>query len=108
MIVFSKINATANTGETFTGLVSGRPKSYNDLEGWKGFELFLAGLDEAQVEVKVQPYGYGEGEEYTATPEEVAYMYMRIEGRPDFLETRCERLGGYKFSFDWDSLELFN
>ena len=108
MLIFSKITATAATGEIFNGLVSGRPQSLNDLEGWKGFELYLAGLDETSVEVKVQPYGYGEGEEFTATPEEVAYMYQRVEMRPDFLETRCSRLGGYKFSFDWDPTELFS
>lgn len=108
MIIFSKIEAKADTGEIFNGLVSGRPRNYMDLEGWKGFELYLAGLDETRVEVKVQPYGYGEGEEFTATPEEVAYMYQRIEMRADFLESRCEKLGAYKFSFDWDPLELFS
>jgi hypothetical protein len=108
MIIFSKIKAKAATGEIFNGLVSGRRKSLFDLEGWKGFELYLAGLDAATVEVKVEPFGYGEGEEFTATPEEVAYMYQRIEMRADFLESRCEKLGGYKFSFDWDPLELFN
>lgn len=107
MIIFSEIKATAN-GDTYVGLVSGIPNSYNDLEGWTGFEAFLADqVNGAFVEVKVQVWGYGEGEAVTATVEEVAYMYKRQEMRPDFLEARCEKLGSHKFTFDWDPSELF-
>lgn len=108
MIIFSRIEARAETGDIFKGLVNGIPNGLTDLDGWKGFELFLAGLDETSVEVRVQAFGYGEGEAFKATPEEVAYMYKRLEMRPDFLESRCENLGTHMFSFDWSPSELFN
>lgn len=107
MIIFSEIKATANTGEIYKGLVGGIPNGLTDLDGWKCFELYLAGLDSCTVEVKVKTFGYGEGDAFTATPEEVAYMYQRLKMREDFLESRCESLGGHKFSFDWEPSELF-
>lgn len=110
MIIFSKIKAKAKTGETWEGLTSGVaiPKSYIDLEGWKGFELFLMDLDEGTlVEVDVQVFGYGEGEKVIATPEEVAYMYKRIEMRADFLESRCVKLDSNNFSFEYLPSQLF-
>lgn len=107
MLIFSKLDAKATTGEIYTGLVSGIPNGLSDLDGWKCFELYLAGLDSCSVEVKVKTFGYGEGEAFTATPEEVAYMYQRRKMTPDFLETRCEYLGSHKFSFDWEPSELF-
>ena len=107
MLIFSELRATASTGEIYKGLVSGIPNSLSDLDGWKCFELYLAGLDTCSVEVKVRTLGYGEGDSFTATPEEVAYMYQRLKMRPDFLDTRCEYLGSHKFSFDWEPSELF-
>lgn len=109
MIIFSKIKANAKSGgDIYKGLVSGIPYNLTDLEGWKDFELFLAGLDDDFVEVEVQVFGYGEGETVQATPEEVAYMYMRLKMRPDFLETRCNKLSTHTFNFDWTPSELFN
>jgi hypothetical protein len=108
MIIFSEINATATTGENYKGLAAGIPNGVTDLEGWKGFELYLACLTDSSVEVNVQVYGYGEGEAVRATVEEVAYMYQRLKMRADFLESRCENLGAHKFSFDWEPSALFN
>ena len=108
MLIFSKIDAKATTGEIYTGLVSGIPNGLSDLDGWKCFEHYLACLDSCTVTVDVTSFGYGEGFSYEATPEEVAYMYQRRKMRPDFLETRCEYLGDSQFSFDWEPDELFN
>ena len=60
-------------------------KEYGDLEGWTLFEEFMDELDEeCTVNVHVDAYVYGEGEEFIATPEEVAYMTIRRQDRPDF------------------------
>jgi hypothetical protein len=107
MIIFSKLTVTASTGETCTGLVSGIPCGFSDLEGWMFFEDFLNELGSCSVEVKVQTFGYGEGDACTATVEEVAYMYKRLAMRPDFLESRCEAIDNHQFSFDWEPSELF-
>ena len=107
MIIFSKLTASASTGETCTGLVKGIPCGFTDLEGWVFFEDFLNELGSCSVEVKVQVFGYGEGDAFTASVEEVAYMYKRLEMRPDFLETRCESIDTHQFSFDWEPSELF-
>ena len=50
---------------------------------------------------------YGEGTHFIATPEEVAYFHLRREQTPDFLETRCSKVGDNDFSFTWDPGELF-
>ena len=44
-------------------------------------------------------YTYGERDVVVATPEEVAYMDMRIRMMPDFLENRCRMHAEAKFSF---------
>ena len=108
MIIFSRIKAKAETGETHESLVAGIPYGLTDLEGWKNFELFLSCLEDTHVEVRVETFGYGEGDACKATVEEVAYMYKRLEMNKTFLESRCEKLGEHSFNFDWMPSELFN
>ena len=82
---------------------------YGDLEGWVRFEEFMDELDEeCTVKVHADAYLYGEGEEFIATPEEVAYMTIRRQDRPDFLESRCHERGESEFDIDWSPKELFN
>lgn len=97
-------------GTTFLSfLVAGIPKEYGDLEGWVRFEEFMDELDEeCTVKVHADAYLYGEGEEFIATPEEVAYMTIRRQDRPDFLEARCHECGESEFTIDWSPKELFN
>ena len=70
---------------------------------------FMDELDEeCTVKVHADAYVYGEGEEFIATPEEVAYMTIRRQDRPDFLESRCHERGKSEFDIDWSPKELFN
>lgn len=100
-VLFSAVTLTAgNKGAEL--LVAGIPKQLDDLEGWSLFEEFMDDLDEeCTVNVHVDAYVYGEGEEFIATPEEVAYMTIRKQDRLDFLESCCHERGESEFSIDW-------
>ena len=106
-ILFSTVTATAED-EQVEFLCAGIPRELDDLEGWTAFEDFLGEIDnETEVAVHVESYLYGEEETYVATPEEVAYMQMRIGMREDFLETRCDNIESSDFRFNWSPDELF-
>ena len=106
-ILFSAVGVKAGEEQTSL-LVSGIPKDYEDLSGWKVYEYFLMDIGkEAEVTVDVNSYLYGEGEVFRASVEEVAYMMKRMEMRSDFLETRCHCVGSSTFSFNWCPKELF-
>lgn len=107
MIIFSKIKLTAGDNNA-EGLVSGQPQTSRDLDGWRIWEDFVKNIGEAAtVTVNVQSYGYGEGEAYVATPEEVAYMVQRISMRPNFLESRCSDEGSYTFTVQLNPEKMF-
>ena len=48
----------------------------------------------------ITAYTYGGEDIVEARPEEVAYMTMRLKGRPDFLKKRCEQQSRTQFEFD--------
>lgn len=107
-VLFSAVTVTAGDKQS-EFLVAGIPTEYGDLEGWTLFEEFMDELDEeCTVKVHADAYVYGEGEEFIATPEEVAYMTIRRQDRPDFLESRCHERGESEFDIDWSPKELFN
>lgn len=103
MIIFSEITCRADT-TTFVsrGLVSGMPVCYADLIDWTIFQDFLKECTgDSRIMVEVRTFGYGEGpEEYDATPEEVAYMLMRLGRDERFLDTRCSKIRQYKIDID--------
>lgn len=106
-ILFSAVGVKAGEEQTSL-LVSGIPKCYEDLSGWRAFEHFLMDVDqEADIQVDVKSYLYGEGEVFKASLEEVAYMGMRIRMQDNFLEDRCRCVGNSTFSFNWCPEELF-
>lgn len=106
-ILFSAVGVKAGEEQTSL-LVSGIPKDYEDLSGWKVYEYFLMDIGkEAEVTVDVKSYLYGEGEVFKASVEEVAYMGMRIRMQEKFLEDRCCCVGNSTFSFNWCPKELF-
>ena len=87
-IRFSRITIEENNVST-QFLVSGCPQQSEDLKGWTAFEDFMKGVQKgSSVIAHIETFLYGEDEQYDATPEEVAYMYKRIEMRPDFIEKR--------------------
>ena len=64
-VLFSAVTLTAGNKQSEL-LVSGVPKEYGDLEGWTLFEEFMDELDEeCTVNVHVDAYVYGEGEEFS-------------------------------------------
>lgn len=98
-ILFSK--ATLSSGETQTSfLVSGIPSDVQSFEGWTAFHAFVDSLASTSlVKAEIISYTYGEQEMVIATPEEVAYMAMRMQMRPDFLEARCKVKCQMQFEF---------
>lgn len=107
-VLFSAVTVAANSNEVEL-LVSGIPREFDDLEGWTAFDNFTEDIDEeTEVAVHAEAYIYGEGEIFKATPEEVAYMYERIENNPNFLNDRCQNIDKVDFSFIWSPDELFN
>lgn len=106
-ILFSAVGVKAGEEQTSL-LVSGIPKDYEDLSGWRAFEHFLMDVDqESDIQVEVKSYLYGEGEVFRASLEEVTYMMKRMEMRSNFLEDRCRCVGNSTFSFNWFPKELF-
>lgn len=76
-VLFSAVTVTSDSDQA-EFLVAGVPKSYADLEGWTAFESFMNEVDtEQDIKVHVAACLYGEGEQFIATPEEVAYFTMR-------------------------------
>ena len=75
-VLFSAVTVTSDSDQA-EFLVAGVPKSYADLEGWTAFESFMNEVDtEQNIKVHVAACLYGEGEQFIATPEEVAYLSL--------------------------------
>lgn len=108
-VLFSAVAITANAkGERLEFLVGGIPREFGDLEGWTAFDKHLETIDkDTDIGVHVDAYLYGEGETFKATPEEVAYMYKRIEGNPNFLNDRSKNIDKVDFDINWSPDELF-
>ena len=106
-VLFSAVTVTAGDQEK-EFLVRGIPRELGDIEGYTAFEEFMEDIDEeTEVSVHAEAYLYDEGETYTATLEELAYFYLRIEMREDFLSARCDNIEDVDFTFGWSPDELF-
>ena len=103
---FSRVNAMTKSKASIF-LVGGVPQSQADLNCWTAFQSFAEDLEEnEQITVCIETFVYGEGEPNDATPEEIAYFYMRMEKRPDFIEARTEKIGESEFFMWLDKKEL--
>lgn len=98
-LLFSAVTVTAGYEEIeFT--VGGIPREYDDLVGWTAFDDFMEDVDaETEVSVHGEAYLYGGEETVTATPEEVAYLMMRMERDENFLARHCDNIEAVDFSF---------
>ena len=97
-ILFSKVSLKADDG-TDEFLIGGAPSDEDELSGWAPYDDFIESLtDEAEIEVYVESYLYGEGETVRATPEEVAYMQMRMDSDEDFLSKHCDNISDCSFN----------
>ena len=98
-LLFSAVTVTAGYDQVeFT--VGGIPREYDDLVGWTAFDYFMENVDaETEVSVHAEVYLYGGEETVTATPEEVAYLTMRMERDDRFLAGHCDNIEAVEFSF---------
>ena len=98
-LLFSAVTVTAGYDEAkFT--VGGIPREYDDLVGWTAFADFMENVDaETEVSVHAEVYLYGGEETMTATPEEIAYLTMRMERDDRFLTGHCDNIEAVEFSF---------
>ena len=90
-IRFSRVTAiTARKAAIF--LVGGVPASLRDLEPWTAFRDFTKVLsDNESIAVTTETFEYGEEEPFDATPEEIAYLYMRENHCPGFIQARTRK-----------------
>lgn len=106
-VLFSAVTVTSDSDQA-EFLVAGVPKSYADLEGWTAFENLMREVDtEQEIKVHVAACLYGDGEQFIATPEEVAYFTRRAAETDDFFYDHCTDAGHSDFSFTWSPQELF-
>ena len=95
---FSRVTLYS-AGKTASFLVGGIPKSRTDLQGWSAYDNFVSDVPRYTViTAHVESFLYGGEEPFDATPEEVAYVYKRIERQPDFIEARTEKIGESDFT----------
>lgn len=98
-LLFSAVTVTAGN-EEFEFTVGGIPREYDDLVGWTAFDDFMENVDaETEVSVHAEAYLYGGEETVAATPEEVAYLMMRMERDETFLFGHCDNIEDVDFSF---------
>lgn len=98
-ILFSKATL-ASGGSSTSFLIAGAPSSVEEFDGWTAYHSFVNVLPAGtEVQARITAYTYGERDVVVATPEEVAYMDMRIRMRPDFLESRCRMHAEIDFGF---------
>ena len=107
-ILFSHVTLSNEYYGTTEFLVSGYPQDADDLQGWCAFDDYMDEVeDSCAIDVHVEAYLYGEGETVTATPEEVAYMMMRMNWDSEFLGDHCDNIGDRDFVIDCDGDEVF-
>lgn len=107
-VLFSAVTVTAGDQEC-EFLVRGIPRELKNIEGYSAFEDYIDDIEkDTEVSVHAEAYLYGEGEIVTASLEELAYFYVRMEARDDFLSARCDKIEDVDFSFTWSPDELFN
>ena len=98
-LLFSAVTVTADD-EEIELTVGGIPREFDDLVGWTAFDDFMENVDaETEVSVHAEAYLYGGEEAVTATPEEVAYLIMRMERDETFLAKHCDNIEDADFSF---------
>lgn len=98
-LLFSAVTVTAGD-EEIELMVRGIPRECDDLVGWTAFDDFIENIDaETEVSVHAEAYLYGGEETVTATPEEVAYLMMRMEKDENFLAKHCGNIENVDFSF---------
>ena len=79
-------------------LVTGVPICGNDLEDWTAYQKFITGMELGKtINVHADGYLYGEGSGFTARPEEVANLTIRLASKPTFLQDRCRKVVSVDF-----------
>ena len=67
------------------------------LPAWS-WEKLITGMELGEtINVHADGYLYGEGGGYTARPEEVGYLTMRLASKPTFLKDRCRKVVSVDF-----------
>ena len=96
-LLFSNVTVSDGNREA-QFLVAGVPICENDLEEWTAYQKFISGMElGGTVNVHADGYLYGEGSGFTARPEEVAYLTIRLASKPTFLQDRCRKVVSVDF-----------
>jgi hypothetical protein len=92
-LVFTVVNSTAEKKKLIF-LAPGAVRSIEELINYKPYYEFVKEIPkDSTIETTLAVYEYGEGEKYTATFEELAYLTIRMNNGVDFLKDHCKALG---------------
>ena len=107
-LVFSKVTVSSPNGiKSF--LACGIPHNYDDLDGYVAMDEYLDEIEEdIKLEVATETYTYGDGQYYSATLEELAYMNMRMLEDELFLQNHCKKIEKGNFEIEYSPKELFS
>lgn len=98
-LIFSQVTLKAQT-DSIKLLCSGKPQSHEDLSGWRLYQNFIKNHpdDNICVDVDTRICGVPNTPTYDATPEEIAYFYLRIGTNPDFIQNETTPFDSKSFS----------
>lgn len=91
-LVFTAVKAKIEN-ECAEFLIGGEAESERDFEcSTRYLEMLEKAGGEGELEAEMTVYEYGDGERFDASFEELAYLTLRMEKNPSFLESRCNKL----------------
>lgn len=98
--LFSKVTLEGGGYDT-SYLTGGIPRDYDYLSCDLDLEDFLELIErEEEIEVHIEVFLYGEGELCVASGDELLMLKEMCKNHENFLETECDNIESFDFSFD--------
>ena len=98
-LLFAAVKAKIGN-ESAEFLIGGEVESEKDFECSTVYQELRDRADGSDLEADMTVYEYGEGVRYVASFAELAYLTLRMENTPNFLESRCNKLCEKQLSID--------
>ena len=98
-LLFTAVKAKIGN-ESAKFLIGGEVESEKDFECSIVYQELCDRADGSELEADMTVYEYGKGEKYVASFAELAYLTLRMENTPNFLESRCNKICEKQMSFD--------
>ena len=98
-LLFTAVKAKIGN-ESAEFLIGGEVESEKEFECSTVYQELRDRADDSELEADMTVYEYGEGERYVASFAELAYLTLRMENTPNFLESRCNKICEKQMSID--------